>query len=288
MTSAERLSGPQRALLDGWLPGWQAVADHSWGLVGTTVLEIAHEGSRLIAKAGDERDHHIARELRAHREWLTPWTSQARAPGLLYGDFDNKLLVTEFLPGRLVEGTVHERRPDTYRQAGVLLAQLHAQLSVVDHDYEARARAKALAWLDAPHRISPGDVARLRETLDSWPAPATTLVPTHGDCQPRNWLVHEDLVSVIDFGRSDLRPAATDLTRLAAQQFRDDPALEEAFLEGYGGDPREPQAWLRDRIREAIGTAAWAHKVGDESFERQGLRMIAEALDAAADRQPPP
>ena len=30
--------------------------------------------------------------------------------------------------------------------------------------------------------------------------------------------------------------------------------------------------------REAIGTAVWAHNAGDERFEQQGHRMIAEAL----------
>jgi hypothetical protein len=90
--------------------------------------------------------------------------------------------------------------------------------------------------------------------------------------------VHEGVVSVIDFGRADLRPALTDFARLAAQQFRTDPTLETAFLEGYGGDPRDPAAWHRSRVREAIGTAVWAYQVKDESFELQGHRMIAEAL----------
>jgi len=38
-------------------------------------------------------------------------------------------------------------------------------------------------------------------------------------------------------------------------------------LEGYGDDPREPAAWHRNRVREAIGTAVWAYQVGDETFE---------------------
>ncbi len=103
-------------------------------------------------------------------------------------------------------------------------------------------------------------------------------MPTHGDWQPRNWLVHDDTVSVIDLGRADLRPAASDLARLAAQDFRRDPALEAAFLDGYGSDPRSPDLWHRLQVREAISTAVWAHQVGDERFEQQGHRMIAEAL----------
>jgi thiamine kinase-like enzyme len=103
-------------------------------------------------------------------------------------------------------------------------------------------------------------------------------VPTHGDWQPRNWLVHDGLVRVIDFGRAAMRPAMTDLARLAAQDFLRDPRLEAAFMDGYGADPREASGWYRARVREAVATAAWAHRVGDETFEAQGHRMISSAL----------
>lgn len=277
------LTERQRALLDIWLPGAEVARDHSWGLVGTTVLELVHDDARYIVKAGDENDHHLARELRAHRNWLEPWTSSGRAPQLVHADEVAKLLVTRFLPGTLVEGSASEFLPATYRQAGQLLAQLHQQLAVVDEDFEAREKAKAIQWLDKSHRIAPEVAAKLRSMVQAWPTPATTLVPTHGDWQPRNWLTLAGTVSVIDFGRADLRPALTDFARLSAQQFRTDTALETAFLEGYGDDPREPAAWRRNQTWLAIGTAVWAYQVGDERFEQQGHRMIAEALgDASA------
>jgi Phosphotransferase enzyme family len=279
VTSGSQLAQQQRQLLECWLPGAEVVRDHSWGLVGTVVLELCHNDVRYIAKAGDEKDGHLARELRAHRDWLRPWTSRGRAPELVYADGDAKLLVTRYLPGELVQGSDHEGVLETYRQAGRLLAQLHAQSSVEDDEFEAREKEKALVWLNKPHRIAPDVTARLREMVESWPTPTSTLVPTHGDWQPRNWLVHEGTVSVIDFGRADLRPALTDFARLASQQFRTDPRLEAAFLDGYGQDPREPAAWSRNRFREAIGTAVWAYQVGDEPFERHGHRMIAAALD---------
>jgi hypothetical protein len=78
-----------------------------------------------------------------------------------------------------------------------------------------------------------------------------------------------------------MRPALTDFARLAVQELRRDPILETAFLEGYGTDPRETDAWHRTRVREAIGTVAWAYQVGDQRFEAQGHRMIAEVLSAA-------
>ncbi|HEU5417966.1 MAG TPA: phosphotransferase, partial [Streptosporangiaceae bacterium] len=185
------------------------------------------------------------------------------------------------LPGRLVLGSADAGAPATYRQAGRLLALLHAQTAITSNDYERRENHKSLTWLSGPHRITPSAAGRLRAEVASWPVPPAVLVPTHGDWQPRNWIVHDGVVSVIDFGRAALRPALTDFARLAAQEFRRDPGLEAAFLDGYGADPRERDAWHRTRVREAIATAAWSYQVGDERFEAQGHRMIAEALAAS-------
>ncbi len=77
-----------------------------------------------------------------------------------------------------------------YRQAGQLLAMLHAQLAAPDDSYEARENGKSLTWLRRPHRLDPDMQDRLRAQIASWPTPETVLVPTHGDWQPRNWLVH--------------------------------------------------------------------------------------------------
>ncbi len=281
VTSAlANLSPQQRALVDQWLPCATVEKNHSWGLVATTVLEVTHAGSRFIVKAGGDDDHHIQRELHAHLNWLEPWTSRGRAPTLVHGSADAKLLVTRYLPGELVLGSEHADEPSTYRQAGELLALLHAQTVVTDDDYETRENEKSLAWLRQSHRIAATAVERLQAEIAAWPTPPTTLVPTHGDWQPRNWLIRDDVVSVIDFGRAAMRPALTDFARLAVQDFRRDPKLETAFLDGYGIDPRETAAWYRNGVREAIGTAVWAYRAGDEPFEAQGHRMIDEALSS--------
>ncbi|WCN79435.1 phosphotransferase [Micromonospora sp. LH3U1] len=272
------LSARQRALVDQWLPGATVEKDHSWGLVATTVLEMTRAGSRFIVKAGGDDDHHVQRELHAHLNWLRPWTDRGRAPILVRASGDAKLLITRYLPGELVLGSRQADDPAIYQQAGELLALLHAQTAVTDDDYERRENEKSLAWLRQPHRIAATTVEQLRAEIVAWPTPPATLVPTHGDWQPRNWVVHHDVVGIIDFGRAAMRPAATDFVRLAAQDFRRNARLEAAFLGGYGTDPREAGAWHRNRVREAIGTAAWAYRVGDEPFEAQGHQMIAEAL----------
>lgn len=275
------LSQRQSELLGQWMPGARVVRDHGWGLVETVVVEVTYAGARFIVKAGGANDRHIAREIEAHQRWLQPWTSRGRAAQLVRSDAEARIIVTRHVPGELVLGHPSAHEPDTYRQAGTLLALLHSQTGDVDPGFERRENEKAISWLDGPHRIDPAAMRRLRAMIKAWPVAASVLVPTHGDWQPRNWLIHDGVVSVIDFGRSAMRPAMTDFSRLAAQEFSGDPSLEKAFLEGYGRDPREPAGFYRQRVRDAIGTACWAFRVGDSEFEAQGHRMVAEVLAGA-------
>jgi thiamine kinase-like enzyme len=151
-------------------------------------------------------------------------------------------------------------------------------VDVIDDAYEESENRKALGRFSEPHRIQPEVEKELRAMIALWPTPAAVLAPTHGDWQPRNWLVDDGVVGVIDFGRAALRPAMSDFGRLAAQEFQAHPDCEAAFIDGYGADPREAQAWHRHRIREAVSTAAWAYQVGDEAFEAQGHRILADAF----------
>lgn len=177
------------------------------------------------------------RELRAHREWLRPWVATGHAPTFLYGDVAAKVVVTRFLPGQLVEGTPAQNDPDTYRQAGELLAAFHGQAFSFHPDWHDEFRARVLRDLDRPHRIDPEIERLLRAELSTWPGGGSRVVPTHGDWQPRNWLIDGGVVRVIDLGRADLRPPTEDFVRLAGQDFARDPELEAAFLAGYGADP---------------------------------------------------
>ncbi|UFU04696.1 aminoglycoside phosphotransferase family protein [Ruania suaedae] len=268
----------QRECLERWLPGLTIEADMSWGLVATTVLRARSGDRRLVIKAGGPSDHHIVREIRAHCRWTRPWVAEGRAARLLYADDSAKVLVTDYLPGELVEGSPVEARLDVYTQAGELLRHFHGQASLADADYEVRMNAKAEAWLDGAHRIDPEAHARLRAMVAQWGPVAVTCVPTHGDWQGRNWLWDDGVLRVIDFGRAAMRPAAEDLERLAVREFVKVPGAERAFFDGYGTDPRDPEAWWRQQVRAAIGTACWAYRVGDETFELEGHRMIADLL----------
>lgn len=283
MPGLHALHEEQERLVRSWLSEPEVVADHSWGLVDTVVLEVCDGDRRVIVKAGGPDNHHLRREITARRRWTGPWLETGTVGALLHASAEHAVLVIEHLPGVLVQDLpAVARDPQTHRQAGDLLARLHRQAAVVDEEYEATADAKALWWLDQQHRIAPAVEEELRAAVASHDHAPVVLVPTHGDWHTRNWLHHAGRVSVIDLGRAALRPAVTDLARLAAREWQGHPELETAFVDGYGTDPRTPDAWRATLLREAIGTAVWAHRVGDERFEQQGHRMIARALELYA------
>lgn len=273
-----RLSKGQAELVESWLPGLRMLNDLSWNLADTAVLEVEHGQRRYIVKAGSPSNHHIEREIAAHQSSVHVLARQIRAPRLVRADLLLNILVTEYLDGCLVEGSEAEYATATYVQAGSLLRAFHDQAARTDRDYESAATAKALAWLYGGHRIEEYVAERAAALLGAYEPEPVIVVPTHGDWQPRNWLINGTELRVIDFGRYELRPAASDLSRLAVQQWRAVPRLEEAFFAGYGSDPKDTKLWNVMQLREAVSTAAWAYRVGDQKFEEQGHRMLRDAL----------
>ncbi|BDI21801.1 phosphotransferase family protein [Herbiconiux sp. L3-i23] len=274
---ASGLTGKQAALLGGWLTDPELLADLSWG-VATTVLHFRSAGAHYIAKAGGSDNTHIGREITAYERYTSALADLGLAPRLVAADRDARVLLLDYLDGDLVDGTDSATAAEVHEQAGRLLRRLHAQEQRVDDGYEERATRKALADLDRPHRLTHSQADAARAMLHAARPRPVTSVPTHGDWQPRNWLIDASTVKAIDFGRFAFRPAHTDLCRLAAQQWRGRSDLEAAFLRGYGSDPRDPELWRIEMLRQAIGTAVWAHSAGDRAFEAQGLRMVSDAV----------
>lgn len=240
------------------------------------MLRLRTEATDVVVKASDT-SHHISREIRAYRRMSAPLAG--RTPELLHADAEARIVVTSWLPGVLVEGRAAEFAPDLYRQAGELLARLHSPAETNDGydgavlhkigDLTARASGliparhlDAVEGLLAAHRRVP-----------------RTLYATHGDFHPRNWMVHDGRLFVIDYGRAGYRPWVSDLVRLEHQQFVGRPGLRAAFYAGYGSLPeREPASWRLDNVLQSLGTVVWAHDVGDAAFEAQGRDMLSRIL----------
>ncbi len=278
-----RLTPEQREAVRRVLPDAEVVADESWGLLDTVVLHVRAAGSEWTVKASGPDNTHFPRELEAHRGWTAALVAHGDAGRLRAADEAARVLVLERVPGRLALGTPDEHDPAVHRQAGQLLRRLHDQASRPDATWLEREHAKTTGLLDHPHDIPADRVDRLRTLLAHHPVGPVVLVPTHGDWQARNWIVDAGRLRAIDFGRFAFRPAMTDCTRVAVQHWQHDPALEQAFLDGYGDDPRTPDAWRWLQLREAVGTAVWAHGVGDRRFEQQGHDMLTDALAAFTD-----
>ena len=80
------LSEVQPRLVRRWFPELEVVADGSWGLTDAVVLH-ARSGDRdLVVKAAGPANHHIRREIHAHRAWVGALAEQLRAPRLLQAD----------------------------------------------------------------------------------------------------------------------------------------------------------------------------------------------------------
>lgn len=281
------LSDRQRTRLDVTYPGARIEADHSWPF-GITVLEFVHGERRLLLKASGT-PHHLEREYRAHTRWLEDLGDDV--PSLVGYDAGAGLLVKTFLPGRIALGGPAEHDPGTFRQAGELLGRLHRGTDPVSAPhYEESMVRKTRAWLGRAGGLVPE--AQLR-TVAGWLElfrPGTVeLVPTHGDYQPRNWLVRADgRLAVIDFGRAELRPWYSDLVRMDHHDFEDRPGLRTAFLDGYDrpGPPpvTAPDAGemepgrLLDELMQAIGTIVWSRDMGDAAFEEHGRTMLTRIL----------
>lgn len=277
------LSARQRTRLEQLYPGAHTVADHSWPF-GITVLEFVHAGRRLLLKASGS-PHHLERESRAHRCWLDQLS--ARVPQLLGYDADAGLLVKTFVAGELALGTPREYDPRVFEQAGGFLGSLHrGTAAVMDPHYERSMLSKTRAWLERAPGLAPSEqLLRARTWLEGFVPSTVELVPTHGDYQPRNWIVGPGgEVAVIDFGRAELRPWYTDLVRLEHRYFAPGPELRDAFLRGYAphssarlDDAGEPGRRLDD-LMQSLGTIVWAHDVGDPGFEEEGRTMLTRAL----------
>ncbi|MDQ0769266.1 hypothetical protein QF031_002015 [Pseudarthrobacter defluvii] len=240
------LSDEQAGFVEAHFPGFRFVNDLSWYLADTVVLEIEHDERRYVVKAAAPGNHHIGREIDAHRSFAGVWASKHKAPRLVHANRLLNLLVTEYLEGCLVEGTAAEYDAGPYVQAGQLLREFHGQTVRMDREYETTATGRAMAWLRMPHRIEESLAEKAVTILAAYRPGPVPVVPTHGDWQPRNWLINGAELRVIDFGRFAFRPAVSDFCRLAAQQWRSNPVLEVAFFEGYGFRPPGEPAMEHD------------------------------------------
>ncbi|SDZ24215.1 Phosphotransferase enzyme family protein [Micromonospora pattaloongensis] len=212
--------------------GW-----HS-GHAGTRALR-ASTGTHgeVIVKAHRSPERHT-QEVHAYRTRIP--ALEDRAPRLLAATDDPPAIVVTAVPGVPLAGRQlePEAEQDAYRQAGQLLAALHAAGPArLEPDWIAWLVERAEYWIHrAEDRITASRRSEIRAHMqalrDLAPLPAR---PCHLDFMPRNMIYSDDgVVRLIDFEHSRYDLPARDLVRLATRIWPFRPDLRDSFLEGYG------------------------------------------------------
>lgn len=280
---------PTSLLLDA-AASWSASVGHDTPaeLVEEWVWPHGHSRvARVRTGAGDvvvkwERSaRNVEREVEALRRYVPVLGDHAGQ--LLAADMDAHVLVMTHVPGTLAAGAA-ALDPDGHRQAGTLLARLHASAPAVPDEGYGERLLTELDQKVAAHAdlVDAADLVRLREVA----APvadvrSARLVPAHRDYGPRNWLVDAaGQVRVIDFAHSEPSPWAVDLQKLTMREWRGRPELEAAFLEGYGRVPDdEDRLVLRAYVAlSALATIAWSVAHDDPGFEAEARSVLAELV----------
>lgn len=107
-----------------------------------------------------------------------------------------------------------------------------------------------------------------------------SLVPTHSDFSPRNWLIHRSganaSLGLIDWERARAGFWLEDGHRLVFDHWRKEPRLRAAFYDGYGHSPTPTEERQLNVIclANALGTVPWAIDHGDFEFAEFGRRVL--------------
>jgi hypothetical protein len=217
------------------------VADHSWSHGKSVVLEVRDaDGVVWFVKQHRDVDEYQS-ELLAYGRWVPALGD--RAPTLHAYDDDLQVLVLSALRA---DGSANWRDPEVQRDAGTVLWRLHdAEIIGQWDDIAAEKQAQLERWeTRAVGLLTDRELSFVRaelRLLEDLPAPVR--VPCHLDYSPRNWLIMEGRVHVIDFEDAAPEVWINDLGPLYFRWWRDprspgepraDPVLQDAFFDGYG------------------------------------------------------
>ncbi|MEU3479609.1 phosphotransferase [Streptomyces sp. NPDC033754] len=261
--------------------------DVSWPRANSQVWRVrGAAGGLWFVKVHQNAKFH-ARETAALRSWVP--RLEGAGPRLVAADARLRTVVLTAVEGRSLHGAVlspgQERH--TFRAIGELAARIHAgpppPLDPQAPPVDPYARLERHLEAARPH-LAPGDEEYIRQVAEhARLLPPVEPVATHGDFQLRNLLLAEDgTLRVIDFERSESRPAVRDFVRiLDAFDGRED--LFEAFLEGYGRRLTEIEEahLVAGAVLDAVSGIAFGTAAGDPELVERGRRTLARRHTAA-------
>jgi hypothetical protein len=255
--------------------GWDHAESRVWALETAGARRAFLKVPSQWRKFRQER-HAYRAYLPGLRRWVPNLIAVCEAPAAL-------LLTAK--PGTLVQHTpltsVEEHA--LYCQAGAFLRVLHAQpLTERDPMPLAEAlRRRAQAWCERAHGLVDAALvdwvhAQAAEAAKLAHTAALPRVPTHGDFSPRNWLVADGALYVIDFEHAKPDLWLADVLKLWCAVWWERPDLARSFFAGYGRPPTALEETLLERLAalHALSTVVWARAHADAAFEAQGLALL--------------
>lgn len=208
------------------------VADRSWPDGKSLVHQVRDgDGSRWFIKRHRDRESYST-EVFAYRRWVPALGD--RAPVL---HAHNDSLCTIVVSALRASGRQDWQDDDVRRDAGVALRVLHDAESFGPWENIAAAKQDELErWTRAGvGLLSHAEIDIAKQciaALASLPAPER--VPCHHDYTPRNWIVDNGRVQVIDFEETQPDAWMSDIGRMSIGFWPDKPHFTDAVLDGYG------------------------------------------------------
>ncbi|MEE2940938.1 MAG: aminoglycoside phosphotransferase family protein [Planctomycetota bacterium] len=257
-----------------------ASCDHA---ASDVVRVVCARGAAFLKRHRDRRK--FDQERSAYAGWCNGL--DAAATLLAATESPGPALLVHAAPGAPLAGLISlsaDVERAHWSRAGAFLAALHA-LPHEDEDEVPLPDAwtrRAEAWVRRAGRAITRREAEGVLSLARAPWPESDdrprRVPCHRDFTPRNWIVTEDSLAVIDFEHARADWALVDLGRALEEVPEDREDLAAALWAGYGADRTALEVSLpRVLAVQAVARIAWAVEHGDARFERSGRELLRRA-----------
>lgn len=274
------MSSPAR-ILAGFaaeiLEGSESVADPP---LPARLLRVRDAAGKVYVAKLARSDERYEREHRAYSTWATALGD--RAPRLIAADPIRRALLLTWVPGQPATTPVSaEAEHAVHQSAGALLRQLHdAEPVVLSSRIGPELAARLEIWIcRADGLLSEQERGLLLRHAYALAAlrPVETTV-CHLDFEPRNWIVSNGIVCLVDFEHSRVDARVRDLTRLAYRHWVDRPDLRLVFLAGYGrGLSAAEIEFLRHcGAIEAVTSLVRGNETGNVILAAHGHRVLGQ------------